>query len=61
MPFTIEERLGDLDKRLTLLELHMHELMGQANMIRLLLAYVVSPLIAILGILVGIRLVLPGV
>ncbi len=56
----ILRRLADLDKRLTDTCIEVARLAGQQSTVKLLLQYVITPLLVILAGLVGIKLVLPG-
>lgn len=55
----IETRLFALEGRLNTLEGKVDQLLGAQNTMSQLLKYVVTPLIIILGALVGIKIVLP--
>ncbi|MBA7652604.1 hypothetical protein ES703_60439 [subsurface metagenome] len=61
---TVEERLDRIEKilekydeRLNTINSELGELIGESNSIKLLLKWVVTPLLVILGALIGVKLV----
>ncbi len=56
----IKRRLDEVEKRMYETCLEVARLAGQQSTVKLLLQYVITPLLVILAGLVGIKLVLPG-
>jgi len=56
MPPTLSDRLNVIDQRLDKINLELGQLIGAQKTTALLIKYVVLPLIAVVGALVGIKL-----
>jgi uncharacterized protein (DUF3084 family) len=56
----LNDKIHDLDDKISFINGQIQVLLNQANTTQLLLKYVVTPLLLIVGGLVGIKLVIPG-
>ena len=55
----VQARFAAVDSRLDQLDGHVHELLGQASATGQIIKFVVTPLLAIVGGLVGLKLIIP--
>jgi hypothetical protein len=57
----IKDDLGDCKEAIARIEGKLEVLVGKSDSMKMLLQYVVTPLLVILGALIGVKIVLPSV